>query len=149
MTGIVFVLAGIGILLILLLFCLPSQHSRNNREGIEGKDDRLAEERCFASKEVMFSRAEASFFGALNLALGAGYVAFPKVRMSDVLQPVENGRNGKRALNQILQKHLDFVICREGTWEIVGAVELDDASHRRADRKRRDSFVDLIFSGAG
>jgi len=33
--------------------------------------------------------------------------------------------------------------------EIVGAVELDDASHRRSDREARDFFVNVIFSGAG
>ena len=52
--------------------------------------------------------------------------------MADVLRPVRKGREGKRAFNEISQKHLDFVICRSGTWAaIAGAVELNDASHRR------------------
>ncbi|MGZ8941016.1 MAG: DUF2726 domain-containing protein, partial [Limisphaerales bacterium] len=87
--------------------------------------------------------------GALKLAAGNELVVFAKVRMADVLQPVQKGRAGKEAFNQVSQKHLDFVICRNGTWEIVGAVELDDASHRRNAGVVRDTFVNIIFAGVG
>ena len=69
--------------------------------------------------------------------------------MADVLEPVQKGKDGKSAFNEISQKHLDYVICREGTWEILCAVELDDSSHRRNAAVVRDAFVNIVFSGAG
>ena len=53
------------------------------------------------------------------------------------------------ALNRITRKHLDFVICDRATCVPVLAIELDDASHGRADRQTRDLFVDGLCHAAG
>jgi hypothetical protein len=108
----------------------------------------LADKR-FRSRHKLMSPAEVSLFGVLNLLFGDDYVIFSKVRMCDVLEPVQAGNDRRSAFNEISQKHIDFLICRASTTEFVCAVELDDASHRRPDRVARDSFVDTIFSGAG
>jgi hypothetical protein len=50
--------------------------------------------------------------------------------------------------NRISQKHVDFLICTRDTVLPLGVVELDDASHQRADRKQRDRFVDAAFAAA-
>jgi hypothetical protein len=149
--GIIVILAGGGILLLFLLFFQFSERQAVSygQQGQDGRSARLAADERFESRGTLFSPAEASFFGALKLAVGDGFEVFAKVRMADVLQPVQKGRDGKAAFNEISQKHLDFVICRAGAWEIVGAVELDDASHRRNAGVVRDAFVNIIFAGAG
>ena len=111
--------------------------------------ERLAADQRFRSRGVLMSPAEASLFATLRLLFGDECSVFAKVRTADLLEPVQSGREGRIAFNEISQKHLDFVVCRNGSWEIVCAIELDDGSHRRSNRIVRDNFVDTIFSGAG
>ena len=51
--------------------------------------------------------------------------------------------------NRIAQKSLDFVIVRATDTRIMLAIELDDASHERADRIARDELLDTIMHDAG
>jgi len=46
------------------------------------------------------------------------------------------------------QKHLDFVVCSRTTLSPVLAIELDDRSHERPDRRARDEFVDAALRAA-
>lgn len=97
------------------------------------------------------SPAERSFFGALELALGARYRVFAKVRLADVIRP-EKGLRGRRrhiALNQIIQKHLDFVLCDPATLAVLAVVELDDLSHRSSQQRERDHWKDQALKAAG
>ncbi|MBK8479548.1 MAG: DUF2726 domain-containing protein [Opitutaceae bacterium] len=50
-----------------------------------------------------------------------------------------------RAGNQINQKHVDFLLVRTSDLTPVAGLELDDSSHGRADRQKRDAFVDDVF----
>jgi ssDNA-binding Zn-finger/Zn-ribbon topoisomerase 1 len=58
--------------------------------------------------------------------------------------------NSKRTTsqNRINQKHLDFVICKASDLSVVGVVELNDQSHIREDRAKRDVFVDNALGAA-
>ncbi len=53
------------------------------------------------------------------------------------------------AFNQVSSKHVDFVLCDATTFRPVLAVELDDRSHLRANRRDRDAFVDGVFRTMG
>ncbi len=60
------------------------------------------------------------------------------------------GRSARAsAQNRINCKHADFVLCHKDTLEIICAVELDDASHQKAQRKERDDFVEKACHAAG
>ena len=41
-----------------------------------------------------------------------------------------------------------FLICENGTLRPLIGIELDDCSHQRADRQKRDADVDRIFGAA-
>lgn len=97
------------------------------------------------------SPAERSFFGALELALGARYRVFVKVRLADVIRP-KKGLGGRRrhiALNQIVQKHVDFVLCDPATLAVLAVVELDDLRHHSAQQRERDQWKDEALKAAG
>lgn len=99
----------------------------------------------------LLSAAEEAFFTALQSAVGPDFLVFTKIRLADIVE-VKKGLEAKtwrRAFNRIQSKHIDFAIVKSGTVEIVWAVELDDPSHNRADRQRRDSFVDNALNAAG
>jgi hypothetical protein len=150
------ILGGVAFLILLTLLGRGrARPAMSDNGGIPGENvldsgsqRRLAADKRFASRGTLLSPAEGSFLGTLKLIFNEDYHIFSKVRMADVLQPVQNGSEGKSAFNEISQKHLDFVICRKGTWDILAGVELDDGSHRRSARVVRDTFVEIIFSGA-
>jgi hypothetical protein len=114
------------------------------RSGTAGK---LSYER----NDRLFSPAERSFLGVLDQILGKEYRIIGKVNMADIIRP---GRSlsasaHTAARNKIKSKHVDFAVCDPRTLQVVGVIELDDSSHDRTDRQRRDKFVDAALSSAG
>jgi hypothetical protein len=136
----------VGAFVIGLLAFFLSGADPPNEQGVLS---RIGTEPQYCSKMKLLSPAEASFFGALKLAVGDQYHVFSKVRLADVIEPSVSRNLWRSAFNQICGKHLDYVICKTGTWDIVAAVELDDASHGRSDRVVRDAFLDFNLFGAG
>lgn len=100
--------------------------------------------------ERLFTPAERSFLGALEQATEHRWRVMGKVRLADVLHPQKGLSRSAyfQALNRIAQKHIDFVLCDPQTLRVVGVIELDDRSHERADRQRRDDLVDGALAAA-
>ncbi len=105
----------------------------------------------YKSRERVLTPAERSFFGALEMSLSPQCRAFPKIRLADLIAPASGSdrRVFQSAFNRIAAKHLDFTLCRESDLAILGVVELDDASHDRADRQARDRFLEQALQSAG
>lgn len=98
-------------------------------------------------RDDFLSPAELSIYFVLKNVLQDRYIICPKVALSDlffVTRPNEN----RGAYNRIDRKHVDFVICTPKPLKPVFAVELDDKSHEREDRKDRDDFVEKVFQAA-
>lgn len=110
-----------------------------------------AKEMTYEARKDFFSPAERSFFGVLEWAVAGKYRVLGKVRLGDLIQPAKGYTRSQRtvAWNRINQKHVDFVLCQPDTLAPVGAVELDDASHRQEERSERDDFVDRALKTAG
>ena len=70
------------------------------------------------------------------------------VRLADIFS-VDKGRGNRAALNRIESRHIDFLICQKDTLKPVVAIELDDKSHERPDRIKRDNFVNQLFDSTG
>ncbi|HEX7550916.1 MAG TPA: DUF2726 domain-containing protein [Candidatus Methylomirabilis sp.] len=97
----------------------------------------------------LLTAAERSFYGALCQEMDSRYQIFAKVRLSDL---VEVPRGTPRILwyrNMITQKHVDFVLCTATDLTPQLVIELDDSSHARRDRRKRDAFVDAALAAAG
>lgn len=58
-------------------------------------------------------------------------------------------RNWRPHFSRIAAKCVDFVLCEPAELHPRLVVELDDASHSRPDRQRRDAFVDAALAAAG
>lgn len=104
----------------------------------------------FEKREFLFSPAERSFLGVLEQALDSQYRVFGKVRLGDIVKPAKGLVPSKRtsASNRINQKHVDFVICSAADLAVLTIVELDDQSHAREDRVKRDDFVNQALLAA-
>ena len=79
-------------------------------------------------------------------------VVFANVRLSDLID-VSVGRSARSAyqaaLNRILQRQVDFVICDRATFRPLLAIELDDATHDRPRRTKSDTFENEALKSAG
>jgi hypothetical protein len=94
------------------------------------------------------SNAERTFYLALQSATATRYVVFAKVRLIDLCADLSRGTD-QAAFNRVIGKHIDFVLCDPVTFRFLAAIELDDSTHRRGDRVKRDAFVDEVFTVIG
>jgi hypothetical protein len=111
---------------------------------------RVSSERLpYARRDYLMSRAERSLYGVLEQATAGEYRIFSKVRLADLIA-VRGGTAQRQAhFNRISAKHVDFVLCSRDAVSPLLVLELDDASHNRPDRARRDGFVDDALASAG
>lgn len=102
-------------------------------------------------KSSLFSAAERSFLGVLELIDLGDLSVEAKVRLADVFD-VRQGYARSRwqsAFNRISAKHVDFLLIQKTDGKPVLGIELDDRSHRETNRVERDKFVDHVFESAG
>ncbi len=93
------------------------------------------------------SAAELSFFKVLSTAIAGRFVICCKVRLGDLFYVVHREQR-QSFRNKVERKHVDFLLCDPLTMKQLCGVELDDSSHKRADRQARDLFVDEVFRSA-
>ena len=102
-------------------------------------------------QETLFSPAERSFLGVLDLAVSDQARVFAKVRVADVLTPQAGIGKSKwqQHFNKISAKHFDYLLCHPADLSFICAIELDDSSHRHQKRKARDLFLKTACDSAG
>ncbi|MGL4941808.1 MAG: DUF2726 domain-containing protein [Thermoguttaceae bacterium] len=98
-------------------------------------------------RATFFHKAEEVFYNRLRERLPPNIIIFSKVRMIDVIEPVE--KENQRARNQIMQKHLDFILVNAKTGTVIAAIELDGYSHQHAAQQQRDAVKDRSLESAG
>lgn len=99
----------------------------------------------FHPRQYLLSRNEVAFLRVLVLLVGHRYLISCKVRLADIINCSDADWKRGHA-NRIAQKHVDFVVSCARSSRIVAAIELDDLSHQRPDRRERDQFVNRLFS---
>ena len=134
------IVAAIAVVLFLVL-------GKGKGKGSEGSDEfpyRLRD-------DLLLTKAERSFYGVLAQAVGTNWLIFAKVRVADVLATKKglNSSDRQRALNAILAKHFDFVICDPTDCSAKLAIELDDSSHNSVKAQKRDNLVNGACKAAG
>lgn len=96
------------------------------------------------------TQSERKFFEVLLVSVENQYHVFPQVHLDVILNnKVRNGQNWFGAFRHINEKSVDFVICDKAYIKPLLAIELDDRTHEREDRKERDGEVERILSEAG
>lgn len=101
-------------------------------------------------RDNFLSPAELSFFRVLHTTLEGNVQLCSKVGLGDLFWvKTDDQSEFRRFTNKIDRKHVDFLLCDPATMHPLIGIELDDKSHRRADRRARDEFVDQVFQAAG
>lgn len=102
----------------------------------------------FRLRDDFLSPAEISFYHALLSAVGDEFTVCPKVNLNDIFF-VSSPSQNQAARNQISRKHVDFLLCDRDSMTPRMGIELDDSSHAREDRQKRDALVEQVFAAAG
>ena len=119
-------------------------HTSKHRRGVRR---RRSPSGVFAPRRFLLTRNEAAFFQVLMMVVGDRYLISCKVRLADIITCSD--RDWKRGYaNRISQKHIDFVVSCAQSSRIVAAIELDDRSHQRRERRGRDAFINQLFRNA-
>lgn len=95
-------------------------------------------------RPFLLTRNEAAFLQVLSAVADPCYRISCKVRLADIVMCSDRDWSRGHA-NRIAQKHIDFVVTDAASSRIVAAIELDDRSHQRRERQRRDIFINGLF----
>lgn len=137
---------GYAITIIVLLAILAIVSGMFNRGKSRTK---VPENAPFRRNKYFLTTAEHSFYGCLKRAVGGRHELFVKVRLLDALWLPPQTEGKQRWRNLVQSKHIDFLLCDSSSLLPLLAVELDDSSHKRADRQDRDALVDKVLGDAG
>ncbi len=105
-------------------------------------------------QKTLLTEREVSFMkGLFRIVDMKRWYLCPQVRVADIVQLNGNIRPRSRQWWQLFrmvsQWHVDVVIVERRSFSIVAAVELDDASHLRPERRRRDILLEEVMRQAG
>lgn len=91
--------------------------------------------------ENLLINSELHFYKFLLVNLPSNISIMCKVRLADIISPIEKGKSRYGAFNKVKSKHIDFVLIDSNTSEIKALIELNGSSHQIQNRINRDNFV--------
>jgi len=109
----------------------------------------LSKEYDYVRKKFFMSAPEHELFDLLYHAVGSKYRIFAQVHLPTIIDHKITGQDWRGAFRHIDEKSVDFVLCDKNYIAPLLAIELDDSSHEREDRRERDSIIENILSQAG
>lgn len=109
---------------------------------------------AYIGNDFLMSPTERDVYKVLERAYGDKYYIFAQVRVVDVLRPNMKKyhtwtKEYKALFRQVSQWHFDYVMCDKEDFRIYCALELDDPSHERPDRQRRDRILNAVCLDGG
>ncbi|MCA9353659.1 DUF2726 domain-containing protein [Candidatus Nomurabacteria bacterium] len=140
----IFITIIVGTLLVTIFPIIWKIISGNKEEVLKDKKPIYK----YSKKKFLITKSEAELFNLLIQEFGNKYYIFPQVHLSSFLDHKIKGQNWSAALSHIQRKSVDFLICDKEYITPLVAIELDDKSHEREDRKERDFVVEKILESA-
>ncbi len=98
----------------------------------------------YEAKKSLLTKAEFDFYKILKQAVPPNISIAPKVRLADIVT-CSDADWSRGYGSKISSKHIDFVLYDTMTANIILTIELDDASHNRPERKKRDQFLNELM----
>lgn len=97
----------------------------------------------YASKPIL-TNSEKDFLRALTIAVDNIYEIFPQVAVAKLIDAPYRSL----VWNKTAQKSVDFVLVEKRDFSTKLVIELDDFSHKFANRMERDALVNKVLSNA-
>lgn len=102
-------------------------------------------------KKLLLTKNEWSFYKSLKpVADELGYSVLAKIRVADLVEvsQTKDRSEWQKYFNKINKKHVDFVLAKPENLQVVLLIELDDNSHKEA-QKQRDEFIEALYKQTG
>ena len=135
LIGMVYIFKGIGKI-------KQAEDSNENNSQIK-----KSQYKYYAKSYVMTSR-ENECFKILNEIFSSKWFVVPQVHLSALLDYRVKGQNWNAAFRHINGKSVDFVLIGKESYRVICAIELDDSTHNKPERKERDVEIERIFNQA-
>jgi very-short-patch-repair endonuclease len=117
----------------------------SNTEPKVNPDNTVVDNR-YELKECLLTQSEKNFLYVLEQVVGDRYIIEKQVQLSRIIGTKDT--NNYSDFNRIKAKSIDFVLFNKDYSPYL-CIELDDLSHMRWDRQKRDAFVDKIMKDVG
>ncbi|MFC0267951.1 DUF2726 domain-containing protein [Kushneria aurantia] len=109
---------------------------------------------AYTARSHLMSPTEREVYNALERDYGQSFKIFCQVRVVDIIQPNTKKyhvktREYQSLFRQLSQWHFDYVICDINNFEILYVLELDDASHEKEERQKRDRILNRACEVSG
>lgn len=108
---------------------------------------KIADEEWPVYADTPLSLPEQSFYFRLKQALPE-HVVFAQMQYSQFISIKPGSEHWQAWRNRLSQKSADFVIC-DKSMAVQAVIELDDATHARADRRESDRVKEAALKAAG
>lgn len=99
-------------------------------------------------KNSIVTSREMQLYRQLQNEIPEKYLICPKVGVKDFIQITEK-KDYMKYFGKISQKHIDYLICEKETLKPVLGIELDDKSHQKENRQKRDEFLNNVYENVG
>lgn len=151
------ILIGLGVLYRLASSLLKQPKRRKSKEPAKvilmeslpsAENDAFDYSHSYKPKFLLTENEKSAYRKIKPITYELGLALFTKVRLFDLVEPIQGASNYKGAMWKIQAKHVDFVICNRYLDPKL-IIELDDSSHQRPDRRARDDFVDTVVRNCG
>ena len=131
---------------IIALFA-PTANKKRKKDNSKSNEDVPIESfaGCYKPKILLTQNEKTQYKKIKEVTDELGLTVFTKVRLLDLLEPQKQNRS---LLYKVQAKHIDFVITDQ-SYMPKFLIEIDDSSHNRTDRQKRDEFVNFITKDVG
>lgn len=132
------------------------EKEESNKKGDDKNysEELMSQGDAYRARTHLMTKTERDVYKILEKGYGERFRIFCQVRVVDLIQPNRSkyhpdSREYMSLFRQLSQWHFDYVLCHRDDFKIFCALELDDQSHQRPDRIKRDRILDKACKVSG
>ena len=117
-------------------------------EKLSNKEKQKDYKKYYRPKRYIITKNELNFYKILiEVAKELNLVVFAQVSLYNILQTKRelDYKTKESYFKRIASKSIDFVLADPNNCRIKLCIELDDSTHNRQDRIKRDKFINELF----
>ena len=117
-------------------------------EKIINKNKKIEYTKYYTAKRYLITKNELNFYKVLQeIAKELDLIVFTQVSLYNIIQTNKNidYKTRESYFKRIASKSIDFVLADPENCRIKLCIELDDSTHNRKDRIKRDNFINQLF----
>ena len=146
------ILAIIILIIAVIFLAVLNLKNKQQKDCETIKEDNQADELMPYNKKYLLTKNEWAFYKKIKPIGDENKLhIISKVRLADLVEVSKeiSGKDKQKYFNKIKNKHIDFVLCNPENLAVIALIELDDSSHQREDRVKRDIFVNSLCEKVG